>query len=321
MGQTHQFEYTNGSMRPSTSRPLLSSCKFGFLTLAAGAVIGGCASSAPTTSTLATTPPRIDARLSDWEKPSSGKDEDVLVRVMNDGEFVYVSMATRDESIIPQVLARGLTVWFDPAGGKEKRFGVTFPRGVAATRDGFAGRRGSAGRPDGAGRPDRSAMPDGAGRPDGTGAPQGGGGARRGGRNGGMDEAFQRSLETVQFMYDGAGGQIYPSGSVPGVELAADVYLNELTVEMKIPLVVSDEHQIAVGAQPGATVGVGLVTPDFEASTAGAGAAGGGGMGRGGGRGGRGGGRGGAAAMAAGGQGGGLAMKPLKHWIVVELAN
>jgi len=110
----------------------------------------------------------------------------------------------------------------------------------------------------------------------------------------------------------------------PGIEVRIGRVEGSVVYELKVPLQVDDGHPYAIGARPGATIGIGLETPEVEkpesagdAGMPGKGGRppGGGGMG--------GGGMGGGPPMGGGGHGrpGGFEpAKPIKAWATVRLA-
>ncbi len=56
--------------------------------------------------------------------------ENIAVGLLNDGSYLYICLATVDFRKVQQVIGSGLTVWFDPQGGKNKAFGINFPLGM-----------------------------------------------------------------------------------------------------------------------------------------------------------------------------------------------
>jgi hypothetical protein len=67
---------------------------------------------------------RVDGVVADWaglQVPLGGKP--AQVGLANDGEALYVSVATTDHELA-RALAFGFTVWIDPAGGKAQNLGV-----------------------------------------------------------------------------------------------------------------------------------------------------------------------------------------------------
>ena len=51
---------------------------------------------------------------------------DVTVGLLNDEEFLYVSLVTSGP-VGRLVMATGLTVWFDPDGGTDEWYGIRYP--------------------------------------------------------------------------------------------------------------------------------------------------------------------------------------------------
>src|SRR3954469_13675135 len=75
----------------------------------------------------------IDGDNGEWAGPLRPVEENhpVLTEVVNDGQFLYLVLSTNDATARRQIMRQGLTVWFDPAGGDRKHFGVKFPVGMA----------------------------------------------------------------------------------------------------------------------------------------------------------------------------------------------
>ena len=101
------------------------------LLLLAAMLVGGCGS---TTTLQSTSPDReitVDGSTEDWQGALTLIEKKKLsLGVLNDGEFLYLALVTRDRQLINQMMIRGLTVWFDAEGGKEKTFGIRFPLGL-----------------------------------------------------------------------------------------------------------------------------------------------------------------------------------------------
>ena len=73
----------------------------------------------------------IDGVNSEWENSSTYiEDEKVLVGVMNDENFLYISLIADDPVVRRQMLGQGFMVWFDPVGGRKKSFGIQYPLGL-----------------------------------------------------------------------------------------------------------------------------------------------------------------------------------------------
>ncbi len=105
-------------------------------------------------SVWSTEAPAIDGKLAEWSSPLVTLGSTKLsLGVRNDGQFLYVALASSDQATRMMLGAAGFTVWLDPAGKEKKTFGVTVPPAMAGA--GNAGPR--AGR-----RPGRRASGQGA---------------------------------------------------------------------------------------------------------------------------------------------------------------
>jgi hypothetical protein len=239
----------------------------------------------------------IDGDLTEWEGFTHFIEEaHATVGVLNDEEHLYLSLASSNQSTQRQVLALGLTVWFDPDGGKERAFGIRFPLGMATMdRSALAGRR----------------------RPD--------------------PEELDKLLEEVELELEiipAAGGEPHrlpmPVAYTGGIDVRVKRSNGTLAYELKVPLSAATGHPYAIGTESGATIGVGLETPEIdmgERPGMGGGPRGGsmgrgGGPGRGGGDGG--GGRGGGKMPGGGRQRGGSRPEPpapLEAWVKIHMAG
>jgi hypothetical protein len=65
------------------------------------------------------------------------EDQNVAVGLLNDEEYLYISLETRDRRIGMQLIGMGFTVWFDPDGGDDRVLGVQFPLGRAGQDPGM----------------------------------------------------------------------------------------------------------------------------------------------------------------------------------------
>ncbi len=73
----------------------------------------------------------IDGKLDEWAdlttEVDKGEDPSARVGIANDGEALYLGLETSDPNLMRLVSHRGLTVWVDPAGGRQHVAGVRFP--------------------------------------------------------------------------------------------------------------------------------------------------------------------------------------------------
>jgi hypothetical protein len=237
----------------------------------------------------------VDGRFDDWYgnlQPFEAAP--VAVQFLNDGEFLYMRLTASSTPERREIVRQGFTVWFDPAGGTKKVFGVRYPvveRGSGPEGDGFGGRRGG----DRAGAAETEPEPSPGDRIDVLGP--------------GKDDARMLTRDHAQ-----------------GVDAAIRSEQGALQYELKVPLVRGSEHPYAIDTTPGKTIGFGLEAGKLQQESFGSGGRGGGfgGGGFGGGMGGRGGGgmggRGGPRGGGHEGREGFEPPKPIKGWGTVAIA-
>lgn len=234
----------------------------------------------------------VDGKSDDWVGALSmindGRAEEGF---LNDQDVLYVCIVTEDEALRRQLANGGLTVWFDPQGGDKKVLGVKYPLGMP--------------------RRERPASPptEEAGRP--------------------PEEPAESEASGLEVLRPGqASPQKMRISDVKGLEIASSTEGGLFVYELKIPLRSSSDRPVALGAAPGAKVGIGIEVPKSElgpGSERHPGGMGGRGGAPGGGMGGMfGGGRGGGHGMG-GGMGrrdmGPDAPKGLKVWTYVKLSG
>jgi hypothetical protein len=72
-------------------------------------------------------PIRIDGDPADWKDTLySLEDGRFMVGARNDDANLYLCLGTSDRMLRREILRGGFTIWFDPAGGKAKTFGIRF---------------------------------------------------------------------------------------------------------------------------------------------------------------------------------------------------
>ena len=73
----------------------------------------------------------IDGRDAEWQNARVMlEDASVGMGLMNDDEYLYLTLSMMDRAIQAQIMRQGFIVWFDSRGGKKKRFGIRFPLGM-----------------------------------------------------------------------------------------------------------------------------------------------------------------------------------------------
>ncbi len=214
-------------------------------------------------------------------------DKHVMLAFVNDSDYLYIALTSDDRSLQRQILARGLTVWCDHAGGEDRRFGIHYPIGMALGMGGRE-RREEMGEGEEGDRQWELPMPD----------------LAEAEIIGPMpDEHHQvrvMELHDIRMKLDnGRDGTISYRVRIPLMDVGRDPY--------------------AIGTFAGRTIGVGFeagarVRPSVGDGTERSGREGGGGMGRRGGSGGYG--RGGGFSP----RGGGQREEPLQMWVQLQLA-
>lgn len=225
----------------------------------------------------------VDGTTDDWRGDLYVVEgERVSLGLLNDRENLYVCLLAEDQVTRAQIMMQGLTVWFDPQGGKKKAFGIKFPLGMPPGERTFP----SEDNQEGPGFENPPGVP-------------------------------LTELEIIRS--DEETPQKLNISQVKGIEIKAVPSTGLLVYELKIPLIQTEQHPLAVGAEPGKTIGIGFETGKFDPSKMrrrSGGMPGGGGrppMGGGSGQGGRGG-------MDRFGRGFQM-LESLKIWAIVKLAQ
>jgi hypothetical protein len=245
----------------------------------------------------------VDGDYGEWKGPLIAVDakDPITAAAVNDGQFLYVVLSTSEPALRMQILRQGLIVWFDPAGGTKKHFGLKYPVGIMS-EDGAERVRGGRRPPDlGNGQSGEARDPE---------------------------QAVARLEPTNRLEVLGPekdDAHSFVADMAPGIAVKVGQVQGSLVYELKVPIGRTPEFPYAIEARPGALIGFGLETPKFERPSEGRGGGGGmGGMGGGGrGRGGMGGaGRGGGGMGGRRGAGGERVAppKPLKSWATIQLA-
>ena len=191
----------------------------------------------------------IDGADADWYDAKIHIDKTpVDIGIINDGDYLYVCLTSADRTTQMQIARTGFTLWFDPGGGKGKKLGVRFPRGMRG--------------------PEMWTMRD----------------LRRGqGPDPGqLETMFDQVLLQGEMEILGPKkkqSRRLATGRESGPDVRAAYDRGRLVYELRMPLAQGD---FALGVENGATVGVGFTTPERSGAGRGgrpSGGLGGGGMG------------------------------------------
>jgi hypothetical protein len=173
----------------------------------------------------------IDAKSDDWLDTLYYFESDMVsLGFFNDESHLYVCMLAEHPILQTQVVGQGFTLWFDPAGGKERTFGIKFPIGMRGKRD----QMDSMFTQEGA--LDREKM----------------------------RQAFEESLVDLEILGPGGTKQQIPVEEAKGLEIKVRNETGLFVYELKVPLRSDEAHPYAVGANAGAAIGVGLEIPETD---------------------------------------------------------
>jgi hypothetical protein len=90
----------------------------------------GCSSAVPLISDWKKSEIVIDGKFNEWEGSLYDlKKVNVTIGVRNDAENIYLCFISYDQGVRRQIMDGGFTVWFDPSGGTDERYGIKFPVG------------------------------------------------------------------------------------------------------------------------------------------------------------------------------------------------
>ena len=155
------------------------------------------------------------------------EEQDFVIGLLNDDEYLYVSLVTSSAQLRNQIMALGLTVWIDPAGGKAKTTGIRFPMGMME---------------EGMPAPPEAMQRD----------PEM------------MEKFFNESLNEFEFIgvSDEETSRWVRSEVVEHLELDASSKTGTFVYELKMPLV-SEKFGYAMDLSTG-VVGIGLQTPQID---------------------------------------------------------
>jgi hypothetical protein len=173
-------------------------------------------------STWRTSPVTIDGITDEWSKLET-MDGGPAVAVMNDRDSLYLAVMTNDRKV-RGLLATGLILWFDASGGKAQTLGL---------------------------------------RISGTEAPLLPGMTERPASNSSAAGLSSDVLDRFDLLGPGKSQRrLVDLKDAPGVELAIGSDSDTIAYEVKVPLASAPGRVFAVGAKSGATIGLGVATPE-----------------------------------------------------------
>ena len=194
----------------------------------------------------------IDGRNEDWKGALEYLDDPgVAVGLLNDDDFLYLTVSTSEQATAMQMIRAGTTIWFDSDGGDDKTFGIRFPVGVRQMVMSGEGTRAGRG---GDGVPDPAIIQT-------------------------MLEISTANLDVLG--RDNGGRLRFRADEAPGLLAKVSNSAGTYVYELRMPLRQAEGFPHAIGTAAGRTIGITFETGEIDSSAMSGG--------RGGGRGGTGG--------------------------------
>jgi len=176
----------------------------------------------------------LDGKGGDWLGAKYYfEDSAISVGLINDAQYLYVSMMTENPMIRTQIMRQGLTVWLDPKGGKNKIFGIKYP----------LGRQGEEQEGE---RLTPEAMMDETAREE-------------------MMQKLQESMTELEVL--GPDEEVLGKMDIKdakGIDVKMRNAGGTFVYELRIPLSSSEEYPYAVGVKSGDMIGVGFLSPKLQ---------------------------------------------------------
>ena len=176
----------------------------------------------------------LDGKGGDWLGAKYYfEDSGVSVGLINDGQYLYVSMMTENPMLRTQIMRQGLIVWLDPRGGKNKTFGIKFPLGRQGREQDEEGM-------------DSRVMMDEMARED-------------------LMQKLQESMTELEVL--GADDEVLRRMDIEntkGIEVQMRNTGGTFAYELKVPLAASEEYPFSLGVEPGDVIGVGFLSPKMQ---------------------------------------------------------
>jgi len=184
----------------------------------------------------------IDGTDKEWEGVRSYmKDQNIVVGIQNDEKYLYLLLSPTTDEISRQVMARGLTIWFDSKCGKHEKFGVHYPLGLQKQDLAYLNldRQTSKFR----GKPDENVDMN------------------------KLFEVFSESESLNEIEITGPEEYDYYKGNVndvKGIEAKITKSNNSIVYELKVPLDKDSEHPYGICTEPEKSITIGFKTPEIK---------------------------------------------------------
>ena len=195
------------------------------LALLAWAIVPGCGDE-KVESRWADTEVVLDGIPDEWQGSRTYIDSpNIALGAMNDGTHLYIGLATPVRSVAARILGQGLTVWFEPKGRGDRKFGIRCPMGM----EDFKPMRGAAENP----ARIRELLRDAETR---------------------LEIIGPSDDDTAILLNDGS----------QGLEVALGYRDGNFGYELKVPLAITDDRDYGIGGDVGKPIRVGFETPEMN---------------------------------------------------------
>jgi hypothetical protein len=186
----------------------------------------------------------IDGKNREWDGGITYIDDpNVAIGQFNDDTYLYLQLSSWDKEIVSHVIRSGITVWFDPEGGKKKSIGIHYPIRFEP-KDGPSDAEFE--------KPTMDERPD-------------------------MLSTRYSQMQVIEILpgEDKEGIRLpVAEAETAGVSVAIGFDKRTLVYELRIPLVRDGDHPFAIGLDPSElskgeqskTIGVGIETAELDMS-------------------------------------------------------
>ncbi|MFC2173259.1 hypothetical protein ACFLU6_11600 [Acidobacteriota bacterium] len=173
----------------------------------------------------------VDGVRTEWKDAATYLEkDDVAVGLLNDETHLYVALITGRSDLERQLQMRGFTLWLDSKGGKKKSFGIQYPLGMMAMREGMQ----------------RDSESKSGERPD-------------------YQEMRKKSLASLDIIGpEKDERQRFAVDETEGIEVAFANSDGMFVYEIKVPLVRSEQYPYAAGTEKTGKIGLGLETTPID---------------------------------------------------------
>ncbi|MFC1489687.1 hypothetical protein ACFL6K_00600 [Candidatus Latescibacterota bacterium] len=170
----------------------------------------------------------------EWEKAKYFFEEKkVTLGLLNDEDYMYIRISSRDRSVQTNFMTTGFTLWIDPYCKKDKSFGLQFPVGIRSAMRNINSELTS----------EQDFNPE------------------------DLQKILDNSLNEIEIIGPGkkeiSKMLLIRTGQI-GINLEMNVTNGNMVYELKIPLLRNESNPYGIGTEKTDTIGIGLVAGNVE---------------------------------------------------------